>query len=141
MSRREYYPPSKRFEKTPPLDELRNCFASTRETLELLNAFSRIENPIIRSTIIRTAREAVFAEPIPQVVKSNPDPGFSKLANSFKRRTTPIEAKGNTAGGGLKGRGLLRVPATARSLAAPGKARPVDYDSLPNAPPKPSSRQ
>jgi hypothetical protein len=36
----------KRFEKTPPLDELRNCFASTRETLELLNAFLRIENPI-----------------------------------------------------------------------------------------------
>jgi hypothetical protein len=61
------------FEKTPPLGELRNCFASTRETLELLNAFLRIDNRIIRSTIIRTAREAVFAEPLPHVVKSNPE--------------------------------------------------------------------
>ena len=42
---------------------------------------------------------------------------------------------------GLKGTGLLRVPVMARSLTAPGKAQPVDYDSLPNAPPKPSSRQ
>ena len=61
------------FEKTPPLGELRNCFASTRETLELLNAFLRIQNPIVRSTIIRTAREAVFAEPMAHAVKSNPD--------------------------------------------------------------------
>ena len=31
------------FEKTPPLSEQRNCFASTRETLELLKAFSRLK--------------------------------------------------------------------------------------------------
>jgi hypothetical protein len=61
------------YEKTPRRGEWRNCFASTRETLELLKAFLRIENPIIRSTAIRTAREAFFAEPMPEVVKSNPD--------------------------------------------------------------------
>jgi len=44
------------FEKTPPLSEQRNCFASTRETLELLKAFSRIESAFLRGTIVRHGR-------------------------------------------------------------------------------------
>jgi hypothetical protein len=36
------------FEKKPPLGEPRKCFASTRETIELLQAFSRIESPFLR---------------------------------------------------------------------------------------------
>jgi hypothetical protein len=73
------------YEKRPPPGELRNCFADTRETLELLNAFLRIENPIIRSTIIRTAREAVFVEPLPQVVKSNPDTWIFEARQSLQK--------------------------------------------------------
>ena len=46
------------FEKKPPLSEPRKCFASTRETIELLQAFSRIESSFLRSAIIKTAREA-----------------------------------------------------------------------------------
>ena len=46
------------FEKKPPLGELRKCFASTRETIELLQAFSRIESAFLRGAIINTAREA-----------------------------------------------------------------------------------
>ena len=42
----------------PHLEERRTCFASTRETLELLAAFSRIESPVYRRMIIETAREA-----------------------------------------------------------------------------------
>jgi hypothetical protein len=41
----------------PPLSERRNCFAGTLETLELLTAFARIENPVFRRMIINTARE------------------------------------------------------------------------------------
>ena len=39
----ERYLPSKMVRETPPLSEQRNCFASTRETLELLKAFSRLK--------------------------------------------------------------------------------------------------
>jgi hypothetical protein len=39
------------------------------------------------------------------------------------------EGLGQIGSEGLKGRGLLRVLATACTLAAPGKAQPVDYDS------------
>ena len=46
------------FEKKPPLGEPRKCFASTRETIELLQAFSRIESAFLRGAIINTAREA-----------------------------------------------------------------------------------
>ena len=46
------------FEKKPPLSEPRKCFASTRETIELLQAFSRIESAFLRGAIINTAREA-----------------------------------------------------------------------------------
>ena len=46
------------FEKKPLLGEPRKCFASTRETIELLQAFSRIESPFLRGAIIKTAREA-----------------------------------------------------------------------------------
>jgi hypothetical protein len=46
------------FEKKPPLGERPKCFASTRETMELLQAFSRIESPFLRGAIIKTAREA-----------------------------------------------------------------------------------
>ena len=45
------------FEKKPASDRPK-CFASTRETLELLQAFSRIESPFLRGAIIKTAREA-----------------------------------------------------------------------------------
>jgi len=44
------------FEKKPPLGEPRKCFASTRETIELLQAFSRIESAFLRGAIINTAR-------------------------------------------------------------------------------------
>ena len=46
------------FEKKPRLGEPRKCFASTRETIELLQAFSRIESAFLRGAIINTAREA-----------------------------------------------------------------------------------
>ena len=46
------------FEKKPPLAEPRKCFATTRETVELLQAFSRIESAFLRGAIIKTAREA-----------------------------------------------------------------------------------
>ena len=46
------------FEKKPPLGEPRKCFASARETIELLQAFSRIESAFLRGAIINTAREA-----------------------------------------------------------------------------------
>ena len=42
----------------PHLEGRRTCFASTRETLELRAAFSRIESPVYRRMIIETAREA-----------------------------------------------------------------------------------
>jgi hypothetical protein len=45
------------FEKKPPL-ERPQCFASTRETMELLQAFSRIESAFLRGAIIKTTREA-----------------------------------------------------------------------------------
>jgi len=34
------------------------CFATTREMQELLRAFTRIESPLFRTAIIRTARLA-----------------------------------------------------------------------------------
>jgi hypothetical protein len=46
------------FEKKLPVGERPKCFATTRETIELLQAFSRIESPFLRSAIIKTAREA-----------------------------------------------------------------------------------
>lgn len=46
------------FEKKPRVAERPKCFASTRETIELLQAFSRIESPFLRGAIIKTAREA-----------------------------------------------------------------------------------
>ena len=46
------------FEKKPPLGEPRKCFASTRETIKLLQAFLRIESAFLRGAIINTAREA-----------------------------------------------------------------------------------
>ena len=44
--------------KAPAASERQKCFASTRETIELLQAFSRIESPFLRGAIIKTAREA-----------------------------------------------------------------------------------
>jgi hypothetical protein len=46
------------FEKKPQADDRPKCFASTRETIELLQAFSRIESPFLRGALIKTAREA-----------------------------------------------------------------------------------
>jgi hypothetical protein len=57
--------------KKPGLEARGNGFASTRETFELLTAFSRIESPTFRRMIIETAREAALAsspsEPPPTV--------------------------------------------------------------------------
>ena len=57
-------------EKTSPVSESsdyfepRNSYASTRETLELLQAFSQIENARVRSTIISLAgHDAASANP------------------------------------------------------------------------------
>ena len=36
----------------------RRCFASTRETLQLLQAFCEIRSPLVRGEIIRTAQGA-----------------------------------------------------------------------------------
>ena len=49
------------FESEEPPAEARRCFASTRETFELLAAFSQIENSLIRKMIIETARGGVRA--------------------------------------------------------------------------------
>ncbi len=46
------------FDKKPPVGDRPKCFASTRETIELLQAFSRIESAFLRGAIIKTAREA-----------------------------------------------------------------------------------
>ena len=48
------------FERKPPKQ-----FASTQETIEMLRAFTRIESPLLRSALIRTAREAAWVEPPP----------------------------------------------------------------------------
>ena|SRR6516162_5460125 len=50
-----------RFEKMPLLSKSHICFASTRETLELQAAFSRIESPLLRRMIINIAREVTSA--------------------------------------------------------------------------------
>src|SRR5262245_29640243 len=64
------------------------------------------------------------------------------LSASLRSRLNDPFARGSGLGSdGLKGRGLLRVPAKACSLAAPGKAQPVDHDSLLNALRKPSRRR
>ena len=50
------------FEKEEPHPETRRyCFTSTRETFELLAAFSQIESPVFRRMIIEMARGAVRA--------------------------------------------------------------------------------
>jgi hypothetical protein len=49
-----------------PLDEPRTrCFASTRETLALLQAFIAIESPLVRGEIIRAAENAASQQPNP----------------------------------------------------------------------------
>ena len=50
------------FESEEPRPEARRyCFASTRETFELLAAFSQIGSPVVRRMIIEMARGAVLA--------------------------------------------------------------------------------
>jgi hypothetical protein len=49
------------FESEEPHPEARRCFASTRQTFELLAAFSQIESPVVRKMIIEMARGAVRA--------------------------------------------------------------------------------
>lgn len=50
------------FEREEPRPEARRCCcASTRETFELLAAFSQIESPVFRGMIIEMARGAVRA--------------------------------------------------------------------------------
>jgi hypothetical protein len=41
--------------------------------LRIAEGILTVEDPFVRSVIIRTVREAVFAKPMPKVVKSNPD--------------------------------------------------------------------
>ncbi len=43
------------FERKPP-----KHFASTRETMELLKAFVRIQSPLLRSALITAAQEAAL---------------------------------------------------------------------------------
>jgi hypothetical protein len=45
----------------PPPEARRHCFANTRETFELLAAFSQIESPVVRKMIIEMTRGAVRA--------------------------------------------------------------------------------
>jgi hypothetical protein len=67
------------FEREQPRPESRcYCFASTRETLELLAAFSRIESPVYRRMIIETAREAVLAGSPSESSKNAAVRSFSK---------------------------------------------------------------
>jgi hypothetical protein len=49
------------FESQEPPPETRYCFATTRETFELLAAFSQIESPVVRKMIIEMTRGAVRA--------------------------------------------------------------------------------
>jgi len=51
--------------KKPPLEPRKTCFASTRETLALLQAFIAIENPFVRGEIIRAAQNAASQQPNP----------------------------------------------------------------------------
>ena len=72
-----------RFEKMPVLSKSHICFASTRETLELQAAFSRIESPFLRRMIINIAREATSASREPQRIRL-------KLTHSSLRRLTMV---------------------------------------------------
>jgi hypothetical protein len=51
--------------KKPPFEPRKTCFASTRETLALLQAFISIENPVVRGEIIRAAENAASHQPSP----------------------------------------------------------------------------
>jgi hypothetical protein len=51
--------------KKPGREARRNGFASTRETFELLTAFSQIESPTFRTMIIEMAREVVLTRGSP----------------------------------------------------------------------------
>jgi hypothetical protein len=67
------------FKREQPLPESpRYCFPTTRETLELLAAFSRIESPVYRRMIIGTAPEAVLAS-------SPSDPPKNAAVRSFSK--------------------------------------------------------
>jgi hypothetical protein len=67
------------FEREQPRPEPpRYCFASTRETSELLAAFSQIESPVYRRMIIETAREAVLASSPSEPPKNAAVRSFSK---------------------------------------------------------------
>jgi hypothetical protein len=54
----------------PPPEARRQCFASTRETFELLAAFSQIDSPVVRKMIIEMARGAVRAGGLGEPPKS-----------------------------------------------------------------------
>jgi hypothetical protein len=49
--------------KRPPFEPRKTCFASTRETLALLQAFTAIESPLVRGEIIRAAENAASQQP------------------------------------------------------------------------------
>ena len=46
--------------KEPISEPRRRCFASTREVLQLLHAFSEIQSTLVRGEIIRTAQDAAL---------------------------------------------------------------------------------
>jgi hypothetical protein len=51
--------------KKPPFERRKTCFASTRETLALLQAFASIDNPFVRGEIIRATQNAASQQPNP----------------------------------------------------------------------------
>jgi len=46
--------------KEPISEPRKRCFASTREVLQLLQAFSEIQSTLVRGEIIRTAQDAAL---------------------------------------------------------------------------------
>jgi hypothetical protein len=50
----------------------RRCFASTRETLQLLQAFCAIESTLVRGEIIRTAQDAALLGGVRRPPKRSP---------------------------------------------------------------------
>jgi hypothetical protein len=74
-----------RFEKMPVLSKSHICFASTRETLELQAAFSRIESPFLRRMIINIGERPLPLAASRQRIRL-------KLTHSSLRRLTMVRS-------------------------------------------------
>jgi hypothetical protein len=61
------------FEETPTFGAAASLLRQHPRNLRIAEGILTVEDPFVRSVIIRTVREAVFAKPMPKVVKSNPD--------------------------------------------------------------------